>query len=283
MISSDCGWSQLLLHLQWYFLAEMTQIRWSCLSGIAICWKGKQSSVSAGEGGDSKWITHALCFITQKNARIKEEVGMENIHVLREVGQNGAWASGSVRTGKCWWKHLTRSMQLPFGEAVVRNPCNFTTNTEEWVNIRGNLSLISLTRNNGLGLSAGESTRVWVSWYPDPLQCMLFAALPSLSGLTVNSLVQVPGLTTLLLLAVYLLVAKFRSGLCFWSKYPNFPCYHAWLLLISNRYPAQNQTGNSIWNMYSVVTAFLAPTFWSLSTPFLVCLDNVNMITESLF
>lgn len=159
MISSGCGWSQLLLHLQWHFLAEMTQIHWSCLSGIVICWKGKQSSVSAGEGENSKLVTHALCFITQTNARIKGEVGMENIHVLRhpgmgKVGQNGAWASGSVQTGKCWWKRLTRSMQLPFGEAVVRNPCSFTPNTEEWIIIRGNMSLISLTRNDGLGLSA---------------------------------------------------------------------------------------------------------------------------------
>lgn len=51
---------------------------------------------------------------------------MENIHVLRhpgmgEVRQNEAWASGSVQTGKCSWKHLTRSMQLTFGEAVVRH------------------------------------------------------------------------------------------------------------------------------------------------------------------
>lgn len=132
MISSGCGWSQLLLHLHWHFPAEMIQICWRCLSGTAICWNGKQSSDSAGQGGSSKLVTDALCSIKQTNSRLKGEVSKENLHILRYPGmgeaegmeEDGTWAGGSnitVQTSKCLLIYLTESMQLPFGATVVRN------------------------------------------------------------------------------------------------------------------------------------------------------------------
>lgn len=118
MISSSCGWSQLLLHLHWHSPSEMTQICWRCLSGTAICWNGKQSwnSDSAGEGAFLQLFTDALCF-TAETLQKKNKKSKENLHMLRHpgAGENLAivfWSVSSplsVCLTNCWrdhWKYV---------------------------------------------------------------------------------------------------------------------------------------------------------------------------------